>query len=169
MSVTAIVYTTNTGHTKEYAELLAEKVSLPIYDLKEAIKNLPKNTEVIYLGWLMAGKVKGYQNAEKHFDVRAVCGVGMSGGNSQLVDIRKTNHISDGMPLFYLQGGFEMNKLHGIYKLMMKTMKITVGKGLSDKQNRTPEEDAMLDILLHGGDLVSADNLFDVFNWYKGR
>lgn len=46
-------------------------------------------------------------------------------------------------------------------------MKAIVGKGLTDKQNRTPEEDAMLNLLLTGGDLVSAANLDDVFSWYK--
>ena len=71
------------------------------------------------------------------------------------------------MPLFYLQGGFELEKLHGIHKLMMKTMKSTVGKGLSDKENRTSEEDAMLELMLNGGDLVSADNLVEVLDWYR--
>ena len=80
--------------------------------------------------------------------------------------MKKTNQIPDSMPVFYLQGGFELDKLHGIYKLMMKTMKSTVGKGLVDKQNRTPEEDAMLDLLLHGGNLVSADNLTQLLAWY---
>ena len=91
----------------------------------------------------------------------------MSGDDSQLTDMRKANHIPDAMPVFYLQGGFELDKLHGIYKLMMKTMKSTVGKGLSDKPNRTPEEDAMLDLLKHGGNLVSADNLAQLLTWYS--
>ena len=63
----------------------------------------------------------------------------MSSNDSQLVDINKANNIADGIKVFYLQGGFELEKLHGIYKLMMKVMKKTVGKGLSDKQNRTKE------------------------------
>ena len=35
-----------------------------------------------------------------------------------------------------------------------------------DTQDRTPEEDAMLDLLLHGGNLVSADNLNKLLAWY---
>lgn len=167
--IQAIVYVSQTGHTKQYAELLAEKISLPAYELNAAKKALPKNAEIIYLGWLMAGKVKGYQTAAKHFAVKALCGVGMSGGNSQLADIKKANHLSDDLPLFYLQGGFELDKLHGVYKLMMKTMQSTVGKGIADKQDRTPEEEDMLNLLLHGGNLVNADNLSEVVNWYLGR
>ena len=162
-----IVFTSETGHAKKYAELLGERTGLPVYDLNTAIKEVPKEAEIIYLGWLMAGTVKGYQKARKHFTVKAVCGVGMSGGNSQIADIRKANRIPDGSPVFYLQGGFEMEKLHGIYKLMMQTMKKTVGKGLEGKADRTEEEDDMLNLLLHGGNKVSADNLSEIFNWYK--
>ena len=44
----------------------------------------------------------------------------------------------------------------------MQTMKKTVGKGLEGKENRTAEEEDMLNLLLHGGDRVSADNLSEV-------
>ena len=115
----------------------------------------------------MAGSVKGYKKALKRFTVKAVCGVGMADGNSQLADIQKVNRLPKGLPVFYLQGGFEMEKLHGIYKLMMQTMKKTVGKGLNGKENRTAEEDDMLKLLLHGGNRVSVDNLSEVLNWYK--
>lgn len=165
----AIVYMSETGHTKKYAELLGERIGLPVCELKSAIKDLSRGTEIIYLGWLMAGKVKGYKKAAKDFKIKAICGVGMSGGDSQLVDMRKANHIPDSIPVFYLQGGFELDKLHGIYKLMMKTMKATVGKGLADKQDKTPEEDAMLDLLLHGGNMVAANNLSDLVDWYNQR
>ena len=167
--MTAIVYVSGTGHTKKYAELLGGKVDLPVYELKTAIIELPKNAEIIFLGWLMAGKIKGYKKAKKRFRIKALCGVGMAGGNSQITDMKKANSIPDGMPVFYLQGGFELEKLHGIYKLMMQTMKKTIGKGLADKQNRTPEENDMLDLMLNGGDTVSADNLDDVFSWYKNE
>ena len=165
--IKAIVYKSQTGHTKQYAEILGKKTNLPVYELNAATKELPGETEVIYLGWLMAGTVQGYKKAEKLFAVKAVCGVGMSGSDSRLADMRKSNQIPDNMPAFYLQGGFELAKLHGIYKLMMKMMKSTVGKGLADKQNRTPEEDAVLDLLLHGGNLVSDDNLSEMLNWHK--
>ena len=167
--ICAIVYVSETGHTKQYAELLGEKTGLPVYELDAAKKELPGKSEVIDLGWLMAGTVKGYQKAAKYFTVSALCGVGMSCGNTQLADIRKVNRIPEDVPVFYLQGGFEMDKLHGVYKLMMKTMKATVGKGLSGKQNRTPEEDAMLELLLHGGNTVSAEQLSEVLCWYEQK
>ena len=51
--------------------------------------------------------------------------------------------------------------------MMMTVMKKTAGKGLADKKDRTPEEDDMLDLLLHGGSRVSADKLSAVLQWYR--
>ncbi len=165
--INAIVYVSETGHTKQYAELLSEKTGLPVLTFAAARKDLPKGCTIIYLGWLMAGTVKGYKKAAKLFDIKALCGVGMSGGDTQLADIRKTNQIPDALPVFYLQGGFEMEKLHGIYRLMMKSMKAVAGKKLSEKKDKTPEEDAMLELLLHGENTVSADNVSEILSWYE--
>lgn len=165
--IKAIVYRSETGHTKAYAELLGDKIGLPVYELSAALKELPEKTEIIYLGWLMAGTVKGYKKASKRFEVKAVCGVGMSGGDSQLADMRKGNAIPESLPAFCLQGGFEMEKLRGVYRFMMNTMKKTVGKALSGKENRTPEENEMLDLLLNGGNRVCEEELSAVIERYK--
>ena len=73
----AIIYTTNTGSTEQYAKLLAQKTGLPTYSLAEAKKRNFVGAEAIYLGWIMAGSVKGYAEAAKNYRVCAVCGVGM--------------------------------------------------------------------------------------------
>lgn len=59
----AIIYTTNTGSTERYARLLAQKTGRPAYSLAEAKKWVFAGAEVIYLGWIMAGSVKGYAEA----------------------------------------------------------------------------------------------------------
>ena len=164
--ISAIVYTTNTGYTKKYAELLSKHTGLPLYSLKDATK-LSKGEPIIYLGWLMAGVIKGYKRASKSFTVSAVCGVGMGESGSQIKDIRKNNTIPEELPVFTLQGGFDIKKLHGIYKFMMTVMAKTAGKGLADKQNRTSDEDKMLKMLLDGGDFVSLENLAPVLEWYS--
>lgn len=84
-------------------------------------------------------------------------------------DLRKANTLPEGLPVFTLQGGFDITRLHGIYKLMMTVMAKTVGKGLADKADRTPEEDTMLELLTHGGSYVSEDNLQTVLNWYYAQ
>ena len=163
----AIIYTTNTGSTERYARLLAQKTGLPAYSLAEAKKQVFAGAEVIYLGWIMAGSVKGYAEAAKRYRVRAVCGVGMGQTGTQTDSVRKKSGIPADIPLFTLQGNFDVKKLHGVYRPMMEIMVKTAGKGLAEKSDRTPEEDDMLDMMLHGGERVKEENLSAVLDWYS--
>lgn len=163
----AIIYTTNTGSTESYAKLLAQKAGLPAYSFTEAKDAVPEGAEVIYLGWIMAGAVKGYTKAAKRYHIRAVCAVGMGQTGTQTDNTRKKSAISADIPLFTLQGNFDVKKLHGVYRLMMEIMVKTVGKALAEKSDRTPEEDDMLDMMLHGGERVKAENLSAVLDWFS--
>ena len=167
MKPSVILYTSNTGFTAQYAALLSEQTGLPCFSLKAA-GHIQPGTPILYLGWLMAGNVQGYKEAAKKYTICAVCGVGMGAKGSQIADVRKTNALPDEMPVFVLQGGFDRKRLHGIYKLMMTVMKITVGKSLARKPDRTPDEDTMLDLLENGGSRVSPENLSSVLDWYFG-
>ena len=150
----AIIYTTNTGSTEQYAKLLAQKTGLPAYSLAEAKKRVFAGAEVVYLGWIMAGSVKGYAAAAKHYRVCAVCGVGMGQTGTQTESVRKKSAIPANIPLFTLQGNFDVKKLHGVYRLMMEIMVKTAGKALVEKSDRTSEEDDMLDIREYTGSPV---------------
>ena len=165
----AIIYTTNTGSTERYAKLLAQKTGLPAYSLAEAKKQVFAGAEVIYLGWIMAGSVNGYAEAAKRYRVRAVCGVGMGQTGTQTDSVRKKSGIPADIPLFTLQGNFDVKKLHGIYRPMMEIMVKTAGKGLAEKSDRTPEEDDMLDMMLHGGERVKTENLSAVLDWFSAQ
>ena len=165
----AIIYTTNTGSTERYAKLLAQKTGLPVYSLAEAKKRVFAGAEVIYLGWIMAGSVKGYAEAAKRYQVRAVCGIGMGQTGTQTDSVRKKSAIPVNISLFTLQGNFDVKKLHGVYRLMMEIMVKTAGKGLAEKSDRSTEEDDMLDMMLHGGKRVKAENLSAVLDWYSAQ
>ena len=165
----AIIYTTNTGSTEHYAKLLAQKTGLPVYSLAEAKKRVLAGAEVIYLGWIMAGSVKGYAEAAKRYRVCAVCAVGMGQTGTQADSVRKKLAVPADIPLFTLQGNFDVKKLHGIYRLMMEIMVKTAGKGLAEKKDRTPEEDDMLDMMRCGGERVNAENLSAVLDWFSAQ
>ena len=162
----AIVYTTNTGSTEHYAKLLAQETGLPAYSLAEAKEVIPSGTEIIYLGWITAGSVKGFANAAKLYRIRAVCAVGIGLPGTQTESVRKKAAVPAAIPLFTLQGNFNVKKLHGVYRLMMEIMVKAAGKSLAAKKDRTPVEDDMLDMMLHGGERVKAENLSAVLNWY---
>ena len=161
----AIIYTTNTGSTERYAKLLAHQTELEAYSFTEAKEKVPAGADIIYLGWIMAGSIKGYADAAKRYKVRAVCAVGMGKTGTQTDEVRKKTAVPAGTPLFTLQGNFNIKKLHGIYRFMMEIMVKTAGHGLAAKQDRTPEEDDMLNMMTNGGERVSMENLKDVLAW----
>ena len=165
----AIIYTTNTGSTEQYARLLAERTGLPVYSLAEAKKAVRAGAEVIYLGWIMADSVKGYAAAAKRYRISAVCGVGMGQTGTQTGSVRKRTAVPANIPLFTLQGNFDIKKLHGIYRPMMEILIKTAGKGLAEKKDRTPEEDDMLDMMRCGGERVKAEHLSAVTDWYNAQ
>ena len=165
----AIVYTSNTGSTKRYAELLGKETGKRVYSLAEAKKAVPAGAEIVYLGWLMAGSVKGYAEAKKRYKICAVCGVGMGQTGTQDESVRSKLAVPADTGVFTLQGNFEIKKLRGVYRFMMEVMSKTVGKSLAQKPDRTPEEDDMLDMMLRGGERVKAENLKDVLSYLANR
>ena len=169
MKPSAIVYTSNTGFTAQYASLLGGETGLPVYSLEDASKSLPQSSPIVYLGWLTAGKVQGYDKAVTKFNLQALCAVGMAKSGSQMEDVRKSNNLPQGLPLFTLQGGFDLKKLRGVYKFMMLVMSKTVAKKLAVKPDRTPDEEDMLDLFQNGGNRVSLENLRPVLAWYEGE
>ena len=96
----AIIYRSNTGSTAEYAQLLGKKLNLPVHSLQQAKNKVPAGSEIIYLGWIMAGGIKGYKEAAKLYKVCAVCGVGMGQTGTQLKEVRDKNAIPQRIPLF---------------------------------------------------------------------
>ena len=162
----AIIYTTNTGSAEQYAKILAQETGLPAYSMKEAQKKIRPGVDVICLAWIMAGTITGYSAAVRHYQVQAICAVGMGRTGTQTDAVRKKNCIPGECPLFTIQGNFDVNKLHGMYRMMMELMIRTAGKALAGKKDRTAEEDDMLDMMLRGGERVRRENLMEVLEWY---
>lgn len=163
----AIIYTTNTGTTAQYAKMLAEQTELPAFSMEEAKSKVEAGSEIIYLGWIMAAQVKGYKAAAKKYKIKAVCAVGMERTGTRTEQIREKTSVPVAIPLFTLQENFDVKKLRGIYRLMMNLMVKMITKKLGAKTDRTQQENEMLEIMLHGGEKVCAENLGDVINWYK--
>lgn len=161
----AIVYTSNTGHTARYAEILSTKTGLPFYTIEEAKGQLKKHTPVIFMGWLFASRVKGYKKAAKRYDICAVCGVGLCPTGQLLQEVRTAAKIPDAIPLFTVQGGMDYPKLKGIHKFMIDILV----KNLKKKNSSDPGEKAMLALVEHGGNFVNKKNLADVIRWYDKK
>ena len=163
MKSTAIVYTSNTGHTRKYALLLGEQIGLPLFSLDEAKSQLSGGSPVIYLGWLHASHVKGYAKAARRFDLRAVCAVGLCDTGTLTDQVRKATSIPEGIPLFTLQGGIDRSRLKGMDKLMISMLT----KGLASQKQRSAQDGRMLELLSRDESYVSLENIAEVLRWYR--
>ena len=112
------------------------------------------------------GQLCDCKDAAAHFSVRMVCAVGMGATGTQAEEIRGGNQIPASTALFTLQGGYAMDKLRGLQKLMMQLITKATAKKLAEKPDRTPEEDDLLDLLTNGGSRVSMAQLEGPVRWY---
>lgn len=162
-----IVYRSNTGFTKEYAEMLAKAEKLKVCPLAEAQGKVGPGETVFFMGPLMAGHISGVDQAVKKFAVKGVCGVGMSPASRQVLDtLAKANYVPEGTPLFYLQGGWAPKKVGWLKRRMVGMATRSMREALQNKK-RTPEEDKQLDFLLRGGSYVAFENLEAIRDWIK--
>ena len=160
-----IVYQSNTGFTKQYAEMLAKAEKLKLYELDEA--ELSNDTEVFYMGPLMAGHITGIEKAVKQFRVVGACGVGMSPpGRDILNTLSKANAIPNA-PIFYLQGGWAPKQVGWVKRQAVNMVTRSIRQSLEAKTNRTQFEQANLDMLRKGGSMVAYENLSTIRNWMK--
>lgn len=165
-----IVYQSHTGFTKEYAQMLGKAEKLKTYTLEEASHQLLSNTQVFYMGPLTAGHIDGLDRAMKRYAIQGVCGVGMSQpGGGVMASLRRSNYVGEA-PLFYLQGGWAPKKVGWLKRRMVNMVTRSTRQSLDAKgSSRTPQEQAMLDMLLHGGSFVAFENLEPIRAWLRAR
>jgi len=159
-----IVYESKTGFTKRYAEMLAAKTQLKLLHVKE-MKQVSRDEEIIFLGWLKVGKIQGLNKVRK-YNLKAVCGSGTA--RAEEVDIKELaarNKIKD-IPFFYLRGGcLPLKQLKGMDKFML-SMFLKMLKSRKDQDERTKE--AIFGIE-NGFDGVKEENLEPVLEWLKAK
>lgn len=165
--ISGIVYTSNSGYTAQYARLLGAALDLPVTDAKWGADPHPGRA-VIYLGWLMAGKVQGYAKAAKEFDIRAVCAVGMGPASKANADkLRAKLSLPADVPVFTLQGGFDIRKLRGPYKWIMTLKCKQIRKTLEGKDHLSAAQQLTYDMATTGASAVKAENLAPIITWYE--
>ena len=160
-----IVYNSKTGHTRQYAEMLAKATKHKVYSMQEALSALPEQAPVLFLGWLMAGHISGIDQAVRRWDVRCAAAVGMSpAGKDVLATISKANYVPNA-PIFYLQGGWAPKKVGWFQRRAVNAVTRGTRKALMSKTNRTEQEQAYLNMLLRGGSFVEYQNLKPIQDW----
>lgn len=155
----AIVYTSNAGSTKEYAELLSAKTGLPAFDL--TCGEIPENSGVIYLGWVMGGDIQGLSKARERFgSLEAVVAVGMMVSEKTKAEVSEKNAVKE--PFFYLPGEFNIKKLKGMYKMMMSMMLRMMKSKVKDSAD--PDDRRALELFENGFNGVKEENLAPIID-----
>lgn len=153
----SIVYVTNTGSAKKYAEMLSEKTGYPCYALSDS--DAAVGSDVVFIGWVMAGTLQGLSEARTKFGtLKAVVAVGMMKTDSQDAALKEKNSISE--PFFSLAGAFDIKKLSGMYKMMMGMMLKMIKSKMNESDD--PKSKEAMKMFDEGFDMVSEENLADI-------
>lgn len=123
-----VLYVSQVGSTKKYAEDIAKTISAEVMPLKKfKWRNLPNYNLIIFGGWVMGGKIKGLDDFLAHYDEMKdknviVFSSGMSIPSKEGRDEIINTNILDLYHVRYyqLRGSFDMSKLPFIQKTMMK-------------------------------------------------
>lgn len=166
--IQAIVYKSNTGFAQRYATLLGQQTGLRVLSIQEAKKQLPKESEIIFMGSIFASTINNLKKADLRYRVAAIAAVGMSfPSDNMMKELQQRNPIGE-RPLFYLQGGLDYSKLHGIKRWMLKMMSKSLAPKLADPKI-TELERQNLELMVHGGDRFSPEQLQPIISWVQSR
>lgn len=156
----SIIYVTNTGSSKKYAEMLSEKTGYPCYSLSES--DAAVGSDIVFIGWVMAGTLQGLAEARTKFGtLKAVVAVGMMKTEGQDAALKEKNSISE--PFFSLAGAFNVRKLSGMYKMMMGMMLKMIKAKMSESDD--PKAKEAVKMFDEGFDMVSEENLSDLVDF----
>ena len=157
--IKAIVYLTNTGSTRRYAEMISDITGLPAFALNEAGGRLRLNDRVFYLGWVLQGRIRGYNRAAVRYHIVGACAVGITPDTDDIAkEIKQKTGITDPrIKVFYARGIFDMEKLNPIHRLLMS--------GVLKRLKEEGKEQDTIELLESGGDYVSADNIKTAADW----
>ena len=165
--IKAIVYESNTGFTKEYAELLSSIINVPAIPVIDNSMIFDNREAVIFLGWVCAGKINGIRMARLKYNPVIIAGVGMTPmSDTYAFALAQQNSID--VPFYYLQGGMHRERLKGFYKIMFNMVaRPILRKAEKGKSQLTERETQMVSLIKNGGSFVSRDNLNELIKKYQ--
>lgn len=144
-----VLYESGTGFTAQYAAWIAEELKCESVALKNVkTVNVADYDQVIFGGWMCAGKVMGYDKFVKLNAKNVVLfAVGMAPSVRSVAEkIIKENGF-DAERFFYFEGGYRPEKVNFIMRTMMKMLK----KSIEKKAEKT-EEDLYIIKTFNGAD-----------------
>lgn len=142
--------------------MLSEATGLPSLSLQDAGSRLKLNDEIFYIGWVMQGRIKGYNRAAMKYSIVGACAVGMNEQNDDTAQEikQKTGITNPRIKVFYARGAFDMEKLNLLHRLQMGM----VLKALKECGGNTD----IMRLIEKGGDFVDRKNIKAAADWITG-
>ena len=150
MGKTIVLYRSEYGYTKTYAEMIAKELGC---DIREAsglsAGSLMEYDTVIFGGGLYASGINGIDFIKQNFAALqkknlVVWATGLCPGRpSELQQVWKYNFTDDMLEkihTFYLRGGFDYQKLSRAHKIMMNALKLKIKM----TRDRSEDEEGLL-------------------------
>ena len=151
-----IVYGSNYGTTKQYANELSRRTNMKVISFKKVNQQINDYDNIIYLGALYAGGVLGMSKTLKKLNNISnkkiiIVTVGLSDPTDEVNKNNIRNNIKNQISkevfekakIFHLRGGIDYSKLNFAHKTMMKLLYNAV-KNLP-KEKLTAEDRAMIE------------------------
>ena len=156
----AIIYETQGGSSRRYAEWLSERLNI-VCAPKEEFKG-DMDEDIIYIGWRSGPMIVGLKDLPNREKVIAAICVGLEQYDERAMEtVGNKNGIGR---LFYVRGAMDRSKLRFGQKLLLGLVSIKMLLF-----NHSPEDKEVRRVMDHGGDLSSPEQLDDFVEWYVNR
>ncbi len=175
---TAVIYTSQTGFTKRYANWIADSMNADIFDLKDVQKkdaaHFAGYDAIVYAGWLCAEKVVKvnwfFEKAGSWKDKKLalVCVGGSPNGTAaaeRTIESILPEEYRDYIRAFYCQGGFNYDKMNMPSKIAMKMF----AGMLKNKKDATDEIKEMAERVSHSYDIADRKFTEPVVDYLLGN
>lgn len=156
---TAVIYHSQTGFTKKYAEWISAATGADCFELKAAKKQaFDRYDAIIFGGWACAGRISKISWFKSNMDqwsgkrLIVFCTGGSPAENPEIETFLLGNFSEserEKIHVFYCPGGFNYERMSAGFKLMMKMFqKMTDGK-----KDKTEADMEMLKMISHSYDI----------------
>lgn len=156
---TIVIYQSQTGFTKRYAEWIAEAAGAECLPLSAAKKrDLAAYDAIIFGGWACAGsisKISWFKSQIKKWPNKKLIAFCVGGSPIDSPEIEQAlrrifaEAERERVDLFYCPGGFNYEKMSASSRLMMKMFL----KSLKAKKEKTEKEEAMIAMISSSYDI----------------
>ena len=170
-----IVYGSNYGTTKQYANELSRRTNMKVISFKKVNQQINDYDNIIYLGALYAGGVLGMSKTLKKLNnilnkKIIIVTVGLSDPTDEVNKNNIRNNIKNQISrevfekakIFHLRGGIDYSELNFAHKTMMKLLYNAV-KNLP-KEKLTAEDRAMIETYNKKVNFIDFSSLDEIIN-----